>query len=58
MYCPDLDTPANGTKIENGTACGSIVLFFCDSGLELRGSDQRECLSNGSWSGQETTCDG
>ena len=31
--------------------------FSCDPGYELTGSSTRKCLSNGSWSGADVTCD-
>ena len=58
VYCPGLDAPANGTKTGNETACGSVVSFTCDAGLELRGPLKRTCMTDGSWSGDETICDG
>ena len=31
---------------------------MCDEGFTLRGSEIRQCLSNGTWSGNDTLCDG
>ena len=53
-----MDTPANGTKSGNETACGAVTSFACDLGFTLSGSSERECLSDGNWSGNDATCDG
>jgi fibulin 1/2 len=57
IHCSELDAPSNGTKAGTETACRSVISFTCDVGLELKGSSQRECMSDGTWSGDETICD-
>jgi len=31
---------------------------MCDEGFNLRGSKIRQCLSTGTWSGNESVCEG
>lgn len=31
-------------------------MFHCDAGFTLAGSELRQCLKNGIWSGIKTTC--
>ncbi len=52
-------TPLHGQLL--GTVDGDFnvdgaVEFECDDGYELEGSSTRRCLSNGKWSGEDTTC--
>ncbi|XP_038057640.1 sushi, von Willebrand factor type A, EGF and pentraxin domain-containing protein 1-like isoform X2 [Patiria miniata] len=58
--CGDPGVPLHGVRsgIDVGGSFNTsdVVQFTCDEGYELLGSVSRECLSNGSWSGQETTC--
>ena len=41
-----------------GTTLGSRVEFFCDDGFRLNGNRFRQCLPNGTWSGNVPTCEG
>ncbi|XP_065899762.1 sushi, von Willebrand factor type A, EGF and pentraxin domain-containing protein 1-like isoform X2 [Dysidea avara] len=60
VQCTTLPLPSNGN-----ISCDSIgapryedqCSFSCDPGYELTGSSTRQCLSNGSWSGADVTCD-
>lgn len=58
LACPKLDPPANGyfvkqscNSVFNG-ACG----IRCNGGYKLVGSSIRLCQENGTWSGEEATC--
>ena len=56
--CGPIDTPLNGTKPGNETTYPNKVTFSCDDGFNLRGSAERECTADGTWSGVETICEG
>ena len=52
--CPDLEhVPYASYAIRNHSR---LVTYTCNFGYELHGSAQRECLANGSWSGESPTC--
>ncbi|KAK2150684.1 hypothetical protein LSH36_395g01037 [Paralvinella palmiformis] len=52
--CPDLEhVPYASYAIRNHSR---LVTYTCNFGYELHGSGQRECLANGSWSGESPTC--
>ena len=55
-----LTSPSNGNISCNFTGAPRYedqCSFSCDPGYELTGSLTRQCLSNGSWSGADETCD-
>ncbi|XP_022089084.1 uncharacterized protein LOC110978405 isoform X1 [Acanthaster planci] len=57
--CGDPGVPLHGTRseLEYGTFNTSdIIQFMCEEGYKLTGSESRECLANGTWSGLPTTC--
>ena len=33
-------------------------MYLCDAGYELKGSNRRECQSDGEWSASDPTCEG
>ena len=58
VSCRSLSHPANGWH-----NCGlgshyysTTCSFTCNTGYELSGSNTRTCLSDGSWSGYNTSC--
>ena len=56
VQCP---TPMNGTlQCPNGTTGGfeDTCTFSCNAGYELQGSNNRTCLVNQSWSGEDPIC--
>ena len=60
VQCTSLSSPTNGSITCNSTDISLYedqCLFSCDPGYELTGSSSRQCLSNGSWSGSDVTCD-
>ncbi|KAJ8039552.1 Complement factor B [Holothuria leucospilota] len=57
-FCPPLNAPLNGYKTGDRYSQHRIVEFSCASGYALSGSSQRECLSDGQWSGEEARCIG
>ena len=55
--CSALNAPSNGSLVGNLTTYPHKVQFMCDEGFHLQGSKIRQCLSTGSWSGNDTLCD-
>ncbi len=41
----------------SGNVEGSVATYSCDTGYIVTGLSQRECESNGKWSGMEPTCE-
>ena len=58
--CPALPAASNGTRSEcagNATMFyDTVCQFSCDDGYKESGSYVRRCQSNGTWSGQDFTC--
>ena len=58
--CPALTVPSNGIKLgcpENATMYnGTVCQFSCNDGYIGSGSQARRCQLNGTWSGQDFTC--
>ena len=62
ITCPALPEPANGTRLGcpgNATMYyDTVCQFSCNDGYTGSGSQVRGCLDNGTWSGQDFTCQG
>jgi len=56
--CGPLPVPTNGSSVGNLTTFPNKILFNCDEGFNLSGSDVRHCQANGEWSGIQTFCEG
>ena len=56
--CGVLASPMNGSSVGSKTTYPNKITFSCDEGFALEGSISRTCLSNGSWSGVQTVCQG
>lgn len=60
--CPALPAPSNGTRIGcswNATMYyNTVCQFSCNDGYIGSGSQVRRCQHNGTWSGQDYTCQG
>lgn len=56
--CGDPGIPAHGIRLGDSFAPGSVMRFSCDAGHVLRGSSERMCQANGSWSGSQPECGG
>ena len=58
MDCGDPPAPTNGTVLTpGGTTVDNIAMYSCDPGFIISYPGPRVCLSTGSWSGPEPTCD-
>lgn len=56
--CGSLSAPVNGTLVGEKTTFPNVLKFSCDKGFTQHGAIERRCQSNGSWSGNETSCQG
>ena len=54
--CPSIGSLQHGLIHENPFWKGEHVLFSCDPGYCLKGSSERVCLENGSWTGVQPSC--
>ena len=60
VQCTSLLSPTNGDISCNSSDVSHYedqCSFSCDLGYKLTGSSSRQCLSNGSWSESDVTCD-
>ncbi|KAM7227381.1 hypothetical protein CapIbe_021794 [Capra ibex] len=55
-FCGDPGTPAHGSRLGEEFKAKSLLRFSCEMGYQLRGSAERTCLLNGSWSGLQPVC--
>ncbi|XP_078682392.1 polycystin-1-like protein 2 [Branchiostoma floridae x Branchiostoma belcheri] len=53
--CPELPLLNNGNRTE-GHLYGDTVIFSCDKGYELIGSENRTCQADQTWSGVQPNC--
>ncbi|XP_032808661.2 CUB and sushi domain-containing protein 3-like isoform X1 [Petromyzon marinus] len=56
ISCGSLSALPNGRKIGTQTGFGSTAIYRCDPGFTLLGSQVRECLASGLWSGTSNRC--
>lgn len=57
--CGPIESPTNGSLFfGDRTTYPHIVLFSCDKGFLLKGSNLRRCTSEGVWSGMPASCEG
>ncbi|XP_073089715.1 CUB and sushi domain-containing protein 2 isoform X4 [Manis javanica] len=54
--CGDPGIPVHGIRLGDSFALGSLMRFSCEAGHTLRGSPERTCQANGSWSGMQPEC--
>ena len=59
VICPDPVVSGNHTIIEapESPVYQSVIRYSCIEGYKLRGHHTRRCLSNQTWSGQESICE-
>ncbi|XP_039595033.1 CUB and sushi domain-containing protein 1-like [Polypterus senegalus] len=55
--CSDPGIPAHGSRLGDEFRSKSLVRFSCEAGYVLKGSMERTCLLNGSWSGIPPVCE-
>lgn len=56
--CGDPGVPSHGIRQGDDFTIDGVVRFSCEAGYILRGSAERKCLINGSWSGFQPECEG
>ncbi|KAM5264090.1 CUB and sushi domain-containing protein 1 [Ctenodactylus gundi] len=56
-FCGDPGTPAHGSRLGDEFKSKSLLRFSCEVGHQLRGSTERTCLPNGTWSGVQPVCE-
>ncbi|KAL4624103.1 CUB and sushi domain-containing protein 1-like [Arapaima gigas] len=56
ISCGDLDSPSSGNKLGTLSVYGATAIFSCNTGYTLMGSQVRECLASGLWSGTQAHC--
>ena len=58
IQCPELPVPENGrvTIIPPDRSIGSIATFQCNTGHQLQGPANTQCLRTKQWSSQPPTC--
>ena len=54
--CGMLTAPTNGQVMFMATTYTSTADYFCDTGYNLVGVNQRTCTAAGTWSDGEPTC--
>ena len=58
MSCGQLTNSSNGrVNTSAGTSFGDTAMYSCDTGYMLNGPAERECKTDGQWSGSEPTCE-
>uniref|UniRef100_A0A7N4NRF0 CUB and Sushi multiple domains 2 n=1 Tax=Sarcophilus harrisii TaxID=9305 RepID=A0A7N4NRF0_SARHA len=55
--CGDPGIPPHGIRLGDEFVIGSLMRFSCEPGYVLRGSSERTCRVNGSWSGTQPECE-
>uniref|UniRef100_A0A452HNN1 Uncharacterized protein n=1 Tax=Gopherus agassizii TaxID=38772 RepID=A0A452HNN1_9SAUR len=55
--CGDPGIPSHGIRLGSEFGVDSMVRFSCELGYTLRGSSERTCHANGSWSGMQPECE-
>ena len=56
VECPEMNELPYGRVYGRMMTYGNRIGFRCDYGYTLVGSEQRLCLSDGTWSGTDPTC--
>ncbi|CAH1270984.1 CSMD1 [Branchiostoma lanceolatum] len=56
VSCPVLQHPENGHRFGTDVTYNKVVKFTCSTGYIVRGSAERTCGADGTWSGEEASC--
>ncbi|KAG5842352.1 hypothetical protein ANANG_G00176720 [Anguilla anguilla] len=54
--CGDPGVPVHGIRLGEEFSVSSVVRFSCEPGYALKGSSERSCLANGTWTGTQPEC--
>ncbi|XP_054715463.1 sushi, von Willebrand factor type A, EGF and pentraxin domain-containing protein 1-like [Uloborus diversus] len=57
IVCPLLTDPPNGKVISSQKKLHSVATYQCARNFKLKGSAERVCLLDGTWSGSMPTCE-
>ncbi|NXF07761.1 LYAM3 protein, partial [Smithornis capensis] len=61
IACPVLSAPDRGelncSHLHGNFTFGSTCIFSCQTGFALMGSESRECMATGTWTGDATHCE-
>lgn len=57
VTCGDPGTPVNGQRVLEDTTFDATVTYSCNDGYVLVGEQERQCGSDGKWSGPLPRCD-
>ena len=57
IMCPELPAIENGMVSWSGLSPGGVATYTCDDGFILVGDPTRICRDDGTWSGEEPTCE-
>ena len=57
VTCGDPGTPVNGQRVLEDTTFDATVTYSCSEGYVLVGEKERQCGSDGQWSGPLPRCD-
>ena len=58
IKCGDPGYPLNGYREGTDFSLNKKVSYRCETGFRLVGSEDRQCLPSGHWTGHEPTCEG
>ncbi|XP_028409229.1 hemicentin-2-like [Dendronephthya gigantea] len=58
IQCPRLAPPVNGHLISLTKGSDDVMIFSCDHGTQMIGSEVRVCQRNATWTGRTTYCIG
>uniref|UniRef100_T1ISZ4 Sushi, von Willebrand factor type A, EGF and pentraxin domain-containing protein 1 n=1 Tax=Strigamia maritima TaxID=126957 RepID=T1ISZ4_STRMM len=56
VECPIPEDPKNGLVQFDPELYGHVVYYKCDPGFMINGTEYRECVNDGEWSGNDTVC--
>jgi len=62
VTCPSLDDPNDGriecsVEPDDVPTEGDTCIYVCNDGFDINGELTRECQSDGTWTGTDSTCE-